>query len=172
MAPPYNVIRPRPEMKTIVTAVLGALALGFAVGWLARTRLRGASAPRRVTPFDPDEYLQQLDRLSAAYSDGIKEYDRLVTWVSGGALAASVTFLEKFGRAAAIDIAGWKLIVGWGLLGAALFASLYSQYCSSRIYSWRLRELRHLQIPPADRSNGWEREAIHVDRIAKLYGSI
>jgi hypothetical protein len=32
---------------------------------------------------------------AAAYASSINEYNRLVTWISGGALGLSITFVEK-----------------------------------------------------------------------------
>ncbi len=126
--------------------------------------------PRRTDPLDHADYLQQRDYLKLSYTESIKEYDRLVTWASAGALGLSITFLEKFGQNADRGTA-WLLGVGWTSLGAAFAASLWSQYFSSRIHSWRWRELDHLQLEPAERPTNWAPEAVRLERVASRYGT-
>src|SRR5437773_510701 len=106
--------------------------------------------PQRMEPLDHDEYLKHRDALVLSYKESMKEYDRLVTWASAGALGLSITFLEKFGQNADKGTA-WLLGTGWLALGAAFAASLWSQYFSSRIHSWSRRELDYLQIDPLKR---------------------
>jgi hypothetical protein len=91
--------------------------------------------------------------LDRADTDSMKEYDRLVTWTSGGALLASITFLEKIAPGPTQSTA-WLPTTGWALLPArrALLMSLTSQYASSRVHSWRMRELDHLQTGEEDRA--------------------
>src|SRR6266550_8912180 len=69
------------RIAVVTIYVLVAVAAGFVGGWIVRT-LRPASSggtPRRIVPYDRDEYLRRVDRLDRAYTDSIKEYDRLVT---------------------------------------------------------------------------------------------
>jgi len=123
---------------------------------------------RRTGPLDHDEYRERRKAMDLAYTESIREYDRLVTWSSAGALGLSITFLEKFGNGA--DRAStWWLAAGWVSLGLALASSLWSQYFSSRIYSWRRNELDHLQLQPEDRSETWETKAVRLDRVASKY---
>ena len=148
-----------------------ALAGGVAAGWLWRTvRPTGpVRQPSRTAPYDHDEYLRRLDRLDRAYTDSIKEYDRLVTWISGGALGVSVTFAERLGPQVR-DGTEWLLAAGWITLGGALLTSLWSQYASSRVHSWRRRELDHLQTEIVNRPVAWEQEARRLNLVSRLYG--
>ena len=126
--------------------------------------------PRRTEPLDRDDYLKHRDALALSYRESIREYDRLVTWASAGALGLSITFLEKFGQDADSRTA-WLLGVGWILLGTAFATSLWSQYFSSRIHSWRRRELEHCQLATADRQKTWATEAARLNRIVGRYGT-
>jgi hypothetical protein len=110
-----------------------------------------------------------VDRLDRAYTESIKEYDRLVTWISGGMLGLSVTFAERLGprtQEGSTALLAW----GWIVLGGALLMSLWSQYASSRVQSWRRRELDYLQVEEAKRPAGWREEAGRLDVIAGIYG--
>jgi|SRR6266850_615790 len=128
------------------------------------------SPVKRTQPLEHGDYLKLRDDVVRFYTTSIGEYDRLVTWASGGALALSITFLEKFGQGADRGTA-WLLGVGWILLASAFAASLWSQYCSSRIHSWTMNELDHLQIARDDRdSESWVAEAVRLNRIVKIYG--
>ena len=120
-------------------------------------------------PLDHEDYLRERDALALSYTQSIQEYDRLVTWASAGALGLSITFLEKFGQGADSATA-WLLGVGWIALGASFAASLWSQYFSSRIHSWKLKELRHLQLATGDRPKTWTDDAVHLDTVAGRYG--
>ena len=124
----------------------------------------------RTEPLDHDDYLKQRDALGLSYKESIREYDRLVTWLSAGALGLSITFPEKFGQGADSGTR-WLLGAGWTALALAFGSSLWSQYCSSRLHSWKLRELRHLQLPAADRSKTWANEAVRLDAVAGRYGT-
>jgi hypothetical protein len=124
---------------------------------------------RRTDPLAHDDYLKQREALRVSYTESIREYDRLVTWASAGALGLSVTFLEKFGQDADVRTAWW-LGVGWASLLAAFATSLWSQYASSRIHSWRRNELDHLQLEPAKRLTTWQTEAVRLHRVASRYG--
>lgn len=127
--------------------------------------------PRRLEPLEEAAYLRQLEHLRVAYTDSIKEYDRLVTWASAGALGLSITFLEKFGTNASGETA-WMLATGWAFLCAAFASSLWSQYASSRIHSWRRQELDHLQVSLTLRQHGWAAKAVQLARKADWYGSV
>jgi hypothetical protein len=125
---------------------------------------------RRTESLDHDDYLKRCDALGLSYRESIREYDRLVTWASAGALGLSITFLEKFGKGADSRTA-WLLGVGWISLGLSFATSLSSQYASSRIYSWARKELDHLQLAPADRTETWATEAVRLDRKASRYNT-
>jgi hypothetical protein len=122
-----------------------------------------------TSPMDRDEYLKQREALVAAYTSSLKEYDRLVTWASAGALGISISFLEKFGANADRRTA-WILAAGWGLLAVSFALSLWSQYTSSRLHSWRRQELDHCQMPVVDRPHTWAIEAARLDTIGLRYG--
>lgn len=130
----------------------------------------GDPTVRRTAPLDREEYEKRRESLGLAYTESIREYDRLVTWASAGALGLSITFLDKFGDGADSETA-WLLGTGWALLGAAFATSLWSQFASSRIHSWRRNELDHLQLEPQERSEMWSAQAIRLDRVASRYGA-
>jgi hypothetical protein len=120
-------------------------------------------------PLDHDEYLKQRESIVDAYTSSMKEYDRLVTWASAGALGLSISFLEKFGTNAN-PATSWMLATGWGLLSAAFALSLWSQYTSSRLHSWKRRELDHHQTGVTDRPEAWATEAARLHIIGRRYG--
>ncbi len=155
-------------MRTVL--YLLALAAGTCIGWFGRIWWQAApSAARRVDPLDHEEYLRRLERLDRAYTESIREYDRLVTWASGGALVVSVTFLEKLAPRPRPETA-WLLSGSWLLLAGALLLSLMSQYASSRVHSWRMNELNHLQQSVEQRGDNWLAEAGRLNRGARLWG--
>jgi hypothetical protein len=148
---------------------IALLAAGFVAGWWARIWwLSALPAPRRAEPLGHDEYLARRERLDRAYTDSIREYDRLVTWVSGGALLVSITFVEKLAPHP-IPATAWLLGLSWALLAGALLLSLISQYASSRVHSWRMGELDHLQKPLAERPANWSAEAGRLSRGARVW---
>ena len=100
----------------------------------------------------------------------MNQYDKLVPWASGGALVLSVTFIEKFGQNASPNT-GWLLGTSWVLLGLSLLSSLLSQYASTRMYSWRLRELENVQRPLDSRAESCAGEALRLNRLAGLWGT-
>lgn len=124
--------------------------------------------PRR-SPLDHDEYLRQFERLDRAYTESIREYDRLVTWASGGALALSISFISNAARSLKPATGVW-LASGWIVLAIALLASLFSQYFSSRTHSWHRRELDLLQMSGEDRPDDWIAQARRSHVIAYRYG--
>ena len=127
------------------------------------------AAVETKVPLSHDEYLKQRESIVAAYISSINEYDRLVTWASAGALGLSISFLEKFGTNADRSTA-WILAAGWGLLSGAFAFSLWSQYFSSRLHSWKRRELDHCQLPLNERSESWTGKAARLQIIGRLYG--
>jgi hypothetical protein len=164
-------------MTALFWALLG-FAAGLALGkMLPMTRSAAPSGqPRRAEPLDHDEYKERRGRLDRGYTESMNQYDRLVTWASGGALVVSVTLLDKFGGNASPETA-WILGASWLLLALSLLTSLTSQYTSSRVYSWRTRELDHLQKPPAEDAEktvkvGWGTEAARLDRVAARWGKL
>jgi hypothetical protein len=156
--------------------LLAFLALTFAAGlgggWFARSTWgRFDSPPQRVQPLPHDDYLARRERLDRAYTESMREYDRLVTWASGGALLVSVTFLEKLAPNPRQGTE-WLLATGWALLVGALLLSLLSQYASSRIHSWRLRELNQLQVEVAARSAMWQQTANRLHAGCAAWGKV
>lgn len=151
------------------------LTVAFGAGWFSRGLKpwwnRSTQTPPTDAPLPDDEYRSQRERLVQAYGESIKEYDRLVTWASAGGLGLSITFIEKFGKDADRGTA-WMLAAGWIALCVAFAASLWSQYFSSRIHSWRTRELDHCQEPPVDEVPTWAAEAARLHRIASRYGKL
>lgn len=130
----------------------------------------GDSSPRADRPPRSEHDYYRIRRVrAAAYTASINEYNRLVTWISGGALGLSITFVEKLSPQIRPGSA-WMLISGWALLGVALLTSLFSHYASSRVHSMKLRELDHFQTPPDQRRGAWSAEAKRFDWWAASYG--
>ena len=125
--------------------------------------------PSLPLPLDHDEYQKYRQSTSAAYTASMNEYDRLVTWASAGALAVSMSFLEKFGNKADPRTA-WLLGLSWSLLAGSFAMSLWSQYFSSRAHSWALRKLDHQQIAAAERKPDWAAQAKRLEGIGHRYG--
>ena len=120
-------------------------------------------------PLAREDYLKHRDATIAAYTSSITEYDRLVTWASAGALGVSISFLEKFGTNADRRTA-WMLATAWGLLAASFGLSLWSQYTSSRLHSWRRQELDHCQTPIEERKHEWQSRAARLEKSSRRYG--
>ena len=146
------------------------LLIGCALGWWAHTQWLANLAPRRrIEPLGVEEYEKRRDRLDRAYTESMREYDRLVTWASGGALLASITFVEKLAPQPLSETTR-LLAISWGLLAVAFLLSLTSQYASSRVHSWRVNELDHLQSQVETRTAAWAPEAGRLLRGAKAWG--
>jgi len=126
-------------------------------------------AQDETLPRNEHEYYRIRRVRAAAYAASINEYNRLVTWISGGALGLSITFVEKLSPQIRPGSA-WMLITGWAFLGVALLTSLFSHYAGSRVHSWRLRELDHFQTPADQRNEAWLAEAARFGRLAGYYG--
>lgn len=130
-----------------------AFAVGIATGLVGR-RLMGRDGAERMNdlplpaPLDPAEYQRRRDYNDRRYLESMAQYDKLVPWASGGALVLSMTFLQSFAPYAT-PITKWCLAAAWLALTLALLSSLYSQYASSRISSWRNSFLEILQNPPS-----------------------
>ena len=156
-----------------IALVVGVLTLGCILGWTARLLLgpKGTATLDEAArpPRTHDEYLRLRDIRATAYTASTREYDRLVTWISGGALGLSITFVEKLTPQIRPGSA-WMLISGWAFLGLALLTSLFSHYSSSRIHSTRLRELDHVQIPIDERSASWRDTARWLGHWAAIWG--
>jgi hypothetical protein len=156
-------------MKYLIMAAV--FVAGLAGGWWARVWwLSALPAPRRVDPLEHDEYLSRRERLDRAYTESIREYDHLVTWASGGALIVSITFIEKLAPHPRLDTA-WALSVSWALLAGAFLLSLVSQYASSRVHSWRMNELDHMQKSGDERLECWTHEAGRLTRGTRVWGT-
>jgi hypothetical protein len=153
----------------LVLSIMLALVAGAGIGWFAHVTWGRLGTARRAVVLSHDEYLARRDRLDRAYTDSMKEYDRLVTWASGGALLASITFLEKIAPRP-IQSTAWLLGTGWTLLVASFLMSLTSQYASSRVHSWRMSELDHLQLGNEDRAADWESIAARLNRGCAAWG--
>lgn len=153
----------------LATYIVIALITGTGIGWFVHICWGRLGAVRRHVALSHDEYLARRERLDRAYTDSIKEYDRLVTLASGGALLASITFLEKIAPRPAQSTA-WLLGSGWALLVASFLMSLMSQYSSSRVHSWRMRELDHLQLPQEKRETNWDVCAAQLNRGCATWG--
>ena len=126
-----------------------ALLLGFGAG-LISPRLRAWCRVAGVVPppLDSDEYTRRLERNDQLYHDAMTKFDKLVPWVSGGALVVSLQFATPLARVAASSTT-WILIVGWSALVLALLCSISSQYFSTRIQVATRTHLQLQQTPPA-----------------------
>lgn len=158
------------ELSLILLFVLAAFVAGVTACWLITTWRTDPKleTPRRLEPLEHDEYLKRRGGLVDGYNTSMKEYDRLVTWISAGALALSVTFAEKVGLQTSPRYF-WLLGCGWALLGVTLLTSLISQYTSTRIHTWKIRELEHLQATVEERAEDWSSVALALERKARFY---
>jgi hypothetical protein len=65
----------------------------------------------------------------------------------------------------------WILLASWGGLTLALFASMWSHYTSSRIFSWRVNLLDHGQLlDKAKDKADWKRTYERIQRRIRLWG--
>ena len=76
-------------------------------------------------------YLSERTRLSAAKQDQSKSYDQTVLTYSAGAIALSITFLEKVVKTA--NGIGW-LYTSWILFALAMITTLYSHLASQKAF--------------------------------------
>jgi len=67
-------------------------------------------------------------------------YEKLQSLIAGGALAVSVTFLEKIAPAPSAD-SRWFALVGWGALGVSLLASLFAVAEGQNALQWKIKSL-------------------------------
>jgi hypothetical protein len=74
-------------------------------------------------------YLTDRTRLASAKVEAAKSYDQTILTFSAGAVALSITFLEKLIQRPAVT---WLLYVAWILFGVAILATLYSLLASQR----------------------------------------
>jgi hypothetical protein len=74
-------------------------------------------------------YLADRTRLATAKAEAAKSYDQTILTFSAGAVALSITFLEKLIQRPAVT---WLLYVAWSLFGIAILATLYSLLASQR----------------------------------------
>ena len=63
-------------------------------------------ADHDTLPRDNDESYRIRHVRAAAYAASMNEYNRLVTWISGGALGLSITFVEKLSPPIRLDPRG------------------------------------------------------------------
>lgn len=74
-------------------------------------------------------YLADRTRLATAKAEAAKSYDQTILTFSAGAVALSITFLEKLIQRPAVT---WLLYLAWILFGVAILATLYSLLASQR----------------------------------------
>lgn len=126
--------------------------------------------PRQTEPVEGDHYVRRREVLERISLESISEYARLVSWAALGALAASMLFVGF--RDYVDPETGWLLEAGWALVVAAFTTALLSHGVRSRLHAWRLSELDHLQIAPAERLDTWPKEAVRRNRLARRYAAI
>jgi hypothetical protein len=121
-------------------------------------------------PLEWKIFLERRKEAAARYSASIGQFDRLVPWGAGGALVLSITFLEKIAPHPRLSTR-WILLASWGGLTLALFASMWSHYTSSRIFSWRVNLLDHGQLlDKAKDKADWKRTYERIQRRIRLWG--
>ncbi|SRR6266702_2920150 len=128
--------------------------------------------PRAVKPLDRPEYLERRKVWEERYRESIGRYDQLVPWGAGGALLASVTFLEKIAPHPQA-FTRWMLFASWATMLLALAASTASHYTSSRLFSCRVRLLDHRQKSEhAPDEAEWRREWEQLNRRVRWWGRV
>lgn len=83
-------------------------------------------------------YLLERTRLTSAKQEAAKSYDRTILTFSGGAIALSITFLEKIAPHA--DAKG-LLYTSWSLLAVAMMSTLYSLLATQRACEQQISDL-------------------------------
>jgi len=68
------------------------------------------------------------------------DFEKYITFISSGALAITVTFIDKLSP---LDqsVFVWVILVGWFFLAATLFLNLISHYLSSRYNEKTIQEI-------------------------------
>ncbi len=135
--------------------------------------------PKRVEPPSADpkplerpQYLERRKVAAEAYTESIGRYDHLVPWGAGGALLASITFLEKIAPHPQA-FTRWMLFGSWTGLVLALAASTASHYTSSRIFSWRVNLLDHRQrVDKSPDSAEWRKQWERLNKRVKWWGKV
>lgn len=83
-------------------------------------------------------YLADRTRLATAKLESAKSYDQTILTLSGGAVALSITFLEKLVHRPSVV---WLLYVSWLCFGVAMLCTLYSLLASQRATHEEIRKL-------------------------------
>ena len=114
--------------------ILTALIVG-GVAWYGR-RLDTARA-REIAPtrLGPDEYRRKIYGAHQHYLESMKQYDRLVPWLSGGALVASIAIVERASLIPSGPVTRVLLGLSWTALLLALASSIWGAYFSTRIHT-------------------------------------
>ena len=113
-----------PSYYLIIAFVVGCVITLLVVKFIQKSELTQEDIG---SPLNEDEYEKKLEKIDEKYEAAMAQYDRLVPWVSGGALVLSLSFVENF----SILAPPWsKYILGgaWLLLVGSLLSSIYSQY--------------------------------------------
>ncbi|HWA83399.1 MAG TPA: hypothetical protein VG820_08210 [Fimbriimonadaceae bacterium] len=89
---------------------------------------------------DPAEqaYLERRNALIKAEEKASESFDKFVPYISGGALAISLTFLEKIAPKIAPQTVAW-ISWAWFLLVGSLLASLAGRMTSQYAYRFQVR---------------------------------
>jgi hypothetical protein len=83
-------------------------------------------------------YLADRTRLATAKLESAKSYDQTILTLSGGAVALSITFLEKLVHRPSVV---WLLYASWICFGVAMLCTLYSLLASQRAVHEEIRKL-------------------------------
>jgi len=89
---------------------------------------------KRIRDKTSDEISEWKEFRKSVYENKVKsedDFEKYITLISSGALALSITFIEKI---VPLNLANvkWILIVGWVLLTVTLFVSLISHFYSRK----------------------------------------
>lgn len=159
-----------PSYYLIIAFVVGCVITLLFMKFIHRQK--SEVAPEDIgPPLNEDEYEKKFEKIDEKYEAAMAQYDRLVPWVSGGALVLSLSFVENF----SILAPSWsKYILGgaWLLLVGSLLSSIYSQYSSTRIKVWSKKYLQLRQSHPSNdennkKINDWRSKALEYKNKTK-----
>ena len=115
-----------------------------------------------------EAYLIKRDELRQSYQAEMREFDKLIPWVSGGGLFVSVTLIERFAPEPTYPS---LLIAGVSFLVACLVTSVSSHYSSSREFSYAGWVWRYVQEDiEADAKGLEESDAINAMKRSLFFG--
>jgi hypothetical protein len=113
-------------------------------------------------------YLLERTRLTTAKQEASKSYDRTILTFSGGAIALSITFLEKI--APQPDAKG-LLYTSWSLLAVAMMSTLYSLLATQRACEQEISDLEKRYEEIVGVSNDEETAGVGCERSRPCFAT-